>query len=73
VADCLVPNRVRHFLKKLEYRGGGKYFSFQRLGRAFRGANSKKVKMRRLPPAVSAHEGRSQKKALDKRAAKYIP
>ena len=53
VADHLVPNQVLGFFEFFRERERGKYFCFQRLTKAFIGADSRNLKMRRLPPTVN--------------------
>jgi len=50
VVDHLVPNQVLGFFEFQGERERGKFSVFQRLAKAFIGADSKKLKMRRLPP-----------------------
>jgi hypothetical protein len=53
VADHLVPNQVLGFFEFFRERERGEVFCFQRLAKAFIGADSRKLKMRRLPPTES--------------------
>ena len=54
VADHLVPNRILRLFEFQGERERGEVFCFQRLARAFIGADSKNLKMRRLPPTTSS-------------------
>jgi hypothetical protein len=52
MADHLVPNQVLGFFEFFREREG-EVFCFQRLANVFIGADSKNLKMRRLPPYCS--------------------
>jgi hypothetical protein len=54
MADHLVPNQVLGFFEFQGEREKGEDFCFQRLAKAFNGADSGKLKMRRLPPTAPA-------------------
>jgi hypothetical protein len=49
--EHLVPNQVLGFFEFFREREG-EVFCFQRLAKAFIGADSKKLKMRRSPPTL---------------------
>jgi hypothetical protein len=50
VADHLIPNRILSLFEFQGEREREKFFFFQRLAKAFIGADSRNLKMRRLPP-----------------------
>jgi len=53
VADHLVPNQVLGFFEFFRERERGKFSVFKGLQKPFIGADSKILKMRRLPPTYS--------------------
>jgi hypothetical protein len=53
--EHLVPNQVLSFFEFFRERERRKFFCFQRLAKAFIGADSKKLKMRRVPPTFVLH------------------
>jgi len=54
VSDHLVPNQVLGFFEFFREREGGEFY-FQRLAKAFIGADSENLKMRRLQPTGFAY------------------
>jgi hypothetical protein len=50
--EHLVPNQVLSFFEFFRGKREGEVFCFQRLAKAFIGADSKKLKMRRSPPTL---------------------
>jgi hypothetical protein len=52
VADHLVPNQVLGFFEFFRERERGKFCVFKGLQKAFIGADSRKLKMRRPPPTL---------------------
>jgi hypothetical protein len=52
VADHLIPNQVLGFFEFFRERERGEVFCFKGLQKAIIGADSRNLKMRRLPPAA---------------------
>jgi hypothetical protein len=57
VAAHLVPNQVLGFFEFFRERERGEVFCFQRLAKAFIGADSRKLKMCRAPPTAHQNLG----------------